>query len=128
MSGSGERPVRVEVTDGQGFQVGDRNRQVNYFIREYIDQRGAAGAIAAGAGTVVAGNVPQRPEAFQPRAGLLDELRASGSGVAVVRAVTGMRGVGKTQVAASYARWCIDAGWRPWPPGWGSARRARRWR
>ena len=63
---------------------------------------------------VVAGDVPQEPAGFQPRADLLAELDAPGprGRVRVVHAVTGMRGVGKTQLAAAYARARIDEGWR----------------
>jgi tetratricopeptide (TPR) repeat protein len=102
---------RVEVPASQGVQIGDHNTQANTFIGTYIAEQTVAAAVPA-AGQVVAGEVPQQPAAFQPREGLLGELRAAGPGVSVARAVTGMRGVGKTQVAAAYARWCIDAGWR----------------
>jgi tetratricopeptide (TPR) repeat protein len=59
---------------------------------------------------VVVGNIPQPPPAFQPRENLLRLLRSAAP--PVVRSVTGMRCVGKTQVAAAYARECIDTGWR----------------
>jgi tetratricopeptide (TPR) repeat protein len=58
------------------------------------------------------GDVPQEPYGFQPRPGLLAELDGAGSRVSVIRAVTGMPGVGTTQLAAAYARARLAAGWR----------------
>jgi tetratricopeptide (TPR) repeat protein len=112
-TGAGEPPVtRVEVTAGQGVQVGDHNIQHNaYDIGNYIQNLIQPLPVAV-PGQVVTGDVPQPPPAFQSRAGLLTALRAAGPGVSVVRALTGMRGVGKTHVAAAYARSCIDQGWR----------------
>ena len=96
----GAGQYNVTVSGGRGVYIGDHGIQVNLFTGETPP------------GPVVAGNVPQAPRAFRPREDLMVRLRSAGPGVPVVRAVTGMRGVGKTQLAAAYARERIDAGWR----------------
>src|SRR5262249_47188321 len=96
----------VEIRESQGVQVGSHNTQnitYNY---------AAPAAPAALPDCVVVGEVPQRAPAFQPRPDLIGQLEVGGQGIAVVRAVTGMRGVGKTQLAAAWARDRIDARWR----------------
>jgi hypothetical protein len=100
----------AKVSGGQGVQVGVGNEQVNQYIQTYIQHQDLSAVPVPS--PVVVGEMPQRAPAFQLCQDLVDRLGPRGPGVKVVRAVTGMRGVGKTHLAAAHARPCIDAGWR----------------
>src|SRR5580698_10985901 len=80
------------VSGGQGVLVGMGNVQVN--VLQPADVRPPA---EHGPPRLVVGEIPQQPPGYQLRSGLLAALDPP-SRVVVVRAVTGMRGVGKTQL------------------------------
>lgn len=58
------------------------------------------------------GSIPKAAPGFEERPEY-DRLREalSGGGSATISALQGMKGVGKSQIAAKYARECWDAGW-----------------
>jgi tetratricopeptide (TPR) repeat protein len=70
----------------------------------------AGSGLGSDRGQVVVGEIPREPTGFQPRAGLQAKVTVDG-GVTVLSAVTGGRGVGKTQLAAAVARRRITEQW-----------------
>jgi hypothetical protein len=76
------------------------------------DDSGTWLAPVAASGRLVVGELPGAPPSFQERPELaeLSGMFDAGGRVAVVCALTGARGVGKTQLAAAYARQQAGAG------------------
>ena len=90
-------------------------RLVERSLRELPKTRRRAGGEGDGSqvpAVVVVGEIPQAPLGFQPRADLLAALDAPAAGPTVVNALTGMRGVGKTHLAAAYARAKLADRWQ----------------
>ncbi|MGW4533522.1 tetratricopeptide repeat protein [Nocardia sp. NPDC004340] len=72
----------------------------------------AAAGVPGESGRVVVGRIPRRAPHFVDRT-QLEDLREALRTASVAVVVTGMRGAGKTQVAAAYAREVIAAGDTP---------------
>jgi tetratricopeptide (TPR) repeat protein len=87
-----------------------------------IGDRSSAGAEEPHAGQPLArtmasdrlavGNIPAQRPGFQPRPALVAPLTPASEGTPAVQVLIGTPGVGKTQLAAAYARARLAAGWR----------------
>src|SRR6516164_7092189 len=115
-TGAEDPPTRIEVPGGQGVQVGDHGTQENKYIQTNIEtvvihpsRLPAAGQAAAGLwlpdSAPRAWNIPARNPGFTGREDLLAAVRERllAGDRAVVQALRGMGGVGKTQLATEYA-------------------------
>src|SRR5260370_753111 len=109
-AGAEDPSTRVDVSSGQGVQVGDRGTQHNKYIHTNIETVVIQASLPA-AGPRPPGsvprvwNIPARNPGFTGRDGLLEAVRERllAGDRAVVQALHGMGGVGKTQLAAEYA-------------------------
>lgn len=119
---AGREPRAARPVHGTVLNIGrhaDLSRAV-ITIFQGQDEEGSSGIPPRHGGqpdrahNVVAGDIPGLPPAFQSRNAVLSLLAEdqNGQGMGRVFAVTGMRGVGKTQAAAACARQRIAEKWR----------------
>ena len=106
-AGSRAGKYLVSVREGQGVQVGDHGTQHNKYIHTYIETQVIQPSPVPVAGPRLSGSVPRvwNNPGFTGRDDLLEAVRERllAGDRAVVQALHGMGGVGKTQLAAEYA-------------------------
>ena len=107
---AGQSEVSRQVNGGRDAGTGARELTVvQRASGRRSQERPAWGATS---GPIVVGPIPQRPPGFLLRPALFARLNGACQGSSVVQVVTGTRGVGKSQLAAAYARAKLAAGWR----------------
>ena len=108
----------MEVPGGQGVQVGDHGTQHNKYVQTNIETvviQPSLVPVAAGpqlpGGVSRVWNIPARNPGFTGRDDLLEAVRERllAGDKAVVQALRGMGGVGKTQLATEYAHRFAEA-------------------
>jgi hypothetical protein len=84
-------------------QIGEHNTQINYF---YAESSSVVWPLQVGAVPLLADCFQQR----QARSDRLDEVVDGGGTAVVTQVLSGLGGIGKTQLAAACARrvWCED--------------------
>jgi NB-ARC domain len=96
-SGTPSSKYLVDLRGSQGVQVGDRPTQINYF---YAESSSVAWPLQVGAIPLLA-DCFQKREAHSDR---LDQVVATGGTAVLTQVLSGLGGIGKTQLAAACAR------------------------
>ncbi|HEU5159166.1 MAG TPA: tetratricopeptide repeat protein [Streptosporangiaceae bacterium] len=94
--------------DGGAFQFGNVEGDIHFHPARMTPDTPASGKEPEF--PIRVGEIPRRPPAFQPRTELYSRI-TDADRIAIVQALTGARGVGKTQLAAEYARACMADCW-----------------
>jgi hypothetical protein len=112
----GNRPTTASMVANTKIRIKRvRNSPIRIDVSPYRQEPRPRVPAPPVTGPVVVGDVPRQPPAFQTRDALLilpDDQMPRRQGHSLTYAITGMRGVGKTQLAAAQARRCIEGKWR----------------
>jgi tetratricopeptide (TPR) repeat protein len=110
MAMAGQSGASRQVNGGREASTGARELTVVQHASGRLNHERPAWAPASG--QIAVGPIPRQPPGFLPRPVLFARLNQACQGSSAVQVVTGTPGVGKSQLAAAYARAKLAAGWR----------------